>query len=109
MGIREERVAEEIRVKLRILPSALKDLAVSAEFYERQGEGLGSYFLDTLFSDIDSLLLYAGIHRKIGTYHRSVSKRFPYAIYYRVHSDVVEVWRVLDCRRDPAKIRKALK
>jgi hypothetical protein len=54
-------------VKLRILPSALKDLAVSAEFYERQGEGLGSYFLDTLFSDIDSLLLYAGIHRKIGT------------------------------------------
>jgi hypothetical protein len=31
-----------------------------AQFYERQETGLGWYFLDSLFSDIDSLLLYAG-------------------------------------------------
>ncbi|MCI0746157.1 MAG: type II toxin-antitoxin system RelE/ParE family toxin [Verrucomicrobia subdivision 3 bacterium] len=92
-----------------MLPSAMDDLAKGREFYERQGEGLGSYFVDTLFSDIDSLLLYAGIHRKIGTYHRAVSKRFPFAIYYRVNKEVIEVWRVLDCRQNPAKVKKALK
>ena len=53
-------------MKIRILPSALKDLARGRRFYERQGEGLGNYFMNTLFSDIDSLALYGGIHLKVG-------------------------------------------
>ena len=65
---------------IRVLPSAMADLAAGCTFYERQGEGLGSYFVDTLFSDIDSLALYAGIHRKVGKYHRLLSQRFPHAI-----------------------------
>lgn len=44
-------------MKIRILPSALDDLARGRRFYERQGEGLGQYFMDTLFSDVDSLAL----------------------------------------------------
>lgn len=95
-------------MRIRILPSALKDLAKGRQFYERQGEGLGSYFLNTLYSDIDSLGLYAGIHLKVGKYHRLLSKRFPHAIYYRVSNAGIEVWRVLDCRQDPLKLRRAL-
>ncbi|MEW6304042.1 MAG: type II toxin-antitoxin system RelE/ParE family toxin, partial [Verrucomicrobiota bacterium] len=38
-------------MKVRILPSALEDLARGRDFYELQGEGLGEYFLDSLFSD----------------------------------------------------------
>ena len=38
--------------------------------------GLGTYFLDSLYSDIESLRLYAGIHRLVyGDYYRLVSKR----------------------------------
>jgi hypothetical protein len=66
-------------LNIRILQSALDDLAHSADFYERQAEGLGSYFTSSLISDIDSLQLYAGIHRIIRGYHRMLSKRFPYA------------------------------
>ena len=95
-------------MKIRILASALSDLERGRRFYERQGEGLGNYFMNTLFSDIDSLALYGGIHLKVGRYHRLLSKRFPYAIYYRVNDPVIEVWRVLDCRRNPGKIRRAL-
>jgi hypothetical protein len=40
--------------------------------------------------------------------HRLLSKRFPFAIYYRIESDEVRVYAVLDCRRDPAWIRKRL-
>ena len=62
---------------LVILPSAREDLAAGSDFYERKEEGAGSYFLDSRFSDIDSLKLYAGIHRKVFGYPRLLSKRFP--------------------------------
>jgi len=67
-------------MKIRILSQALADLDGGYQFYERQAEGLGNYFLDSLFSDIDSLVLYGGIHRKVFGYHRLLSKRFPYAM-----------------------------
>ena len=42
-------------------------------------------------------------------YHRLLSSRFPYAIYYKIENEkIVTVWRVLDCRKDPKKIEKAL-
>ena len=96
-------------MKVRILPSAIADLERGRDFYEEQGQGLGDYFADSLFSDIDSLGLYGGIHSIHWGYHRLLSKRFPYAVYYRVNETVVEVWRVLDCRQEPRKIRRALK
>jgi hypothetical protein len=52
-------------MKVRILTSAFNDLAAGRRFYDKQGEGLGNYFLNSVFADIDSLALYAGIHRKI--------------------------------------------
>ena len=90
------------------LPSARDDLSAGFDFYERQQEGLGNYFLESLFSDIESLGLYAGIHPKQFGYHRLLSKRFPYAIYYDRVRQTVRVWAVLDCRRDPKEIRQQL-
>ena len=52
-------------MKIKILISAVEDLEKARIFYEKQGEGLGDYFFDTLFSDIDSLTIFGGIHRKI--------------------------------------------
>ena len=96
-------------MKIQILTSARRDLAAGRSFYERQGEGLGDYFLDSLFADIDSLTLYAGEHRKVFGFHRLLAKRFPYAIYYRLNADnITVVYRVLDCRQDPAKTSQAL-
>jgi hypothetical protein len=69
-------------MNIRILASAVKDLARGYEFYEKHQRGLGSYFLDSLFSDIDALRLYGGIHPMKFGYHRALSKRFPFAIYY---------------------------
>jgi hypothetical protein len=97
-------------MRIRILSSAFNDLTDGRDFYEHQGEGLGAYFLDALFSDIESLILHAGIHRKFFGFHRLLSKRFPYAIYYQIETgETVMVYRVLDCRQHPGKIRAALK
>jgi hypothetical protein len=66
---------------LKILPSALDDLAEGRRFYASQSEGLGSYFFDSVFADTDSLELFGGIHRKVFGHHRLLAKRFPFAIY----------------------------
>ena len=95
-------------MKVQILDEAEQDLVDGFRFYETQSEGLGDYFLDSLFSDIDSLQLYAGIHAVHFGYHRLLSKRFPFAIYYRVDNELARVHAVLDCRRDPASIRDRL-
>jgi plasmid stabilization system protein ParE len=94
---------------LVILPSAREDLAAGSDFYEKQEEGAGICFLESLFSDIESLKLYAGVHRKVFGYHRLLSKRFPYAIYYLREGNTVLVSAVLYCRRDPAWLRERLK
>lgn len=95
-------------MKIRILSSALTDLEKGRDFYGRQGENLGDYFLDSLFSDIDSLALYAGVHQKVYGFFRMLSKRFPYAVYYGIDNDVILVRRVLDLRQDPKKTRRSL-
>jgi len=65
--------------------------------------------VDTLFSDIDSLMINAGVHQLyFGKYHRLLSKRFPFAVYYRLENQTARVYAVLDCRRHPAWTRKKL-
>ncbi|MFP5381505.1 MAG: type II toxin-antitoxin system RelE/ParE family toxin [Gammaproteobacteria bacterium] len=94
---------------VRIGPSAERDLLVGFEFYESQSEGLGQYFLDSLFSDIDALTLHAGIHGKpLAGLHRSLSRRFPFAIYYDFDGHTAVVLAVLDCRGNPRSIRGTL-
>ncbi len=96
-------------MRIKLLSSALEDLYESRLFYDKQGEGLGDYFFDSLFSDIDSLVLYGGIHPKVFGYYRMLAKRFPYAVYYQLEEETVVVWRVLGLRRDPEKIKQVLK
>ena len=94
---------------IEILDEAQEDLTQGFHFYENREPGLGSYFIDCLFSDIDSLLIYAGIHQAVSTYHRCLSKRFPFAIYYSLDKQLVRVYAVLDCRRNPSWARNRLK
>jgi plasmid stabilization system protein ParE len=89
--------------------SAEQDLLYGYRFYERQAPGVGTYFLDSLFADIDSLVLYAGIHPKPdGRFYRTLAKRFPYAVYYQMDGELVTVVAILDCRRNPVGIRNTL-
>ncbi|HBG92357.1 MAG: hypothetical protein A3J81_06905 [Nitrospirae bacterium RIFOXYB2_FULL_43_5] len=96
-------------MKIRILESASQDLIDGFHFYDKQSVGLGSYFIDALFSDIDSLQIYAGIHSIYFGYHRMLSKRFPFAIYYKLSDTEALVYAILDCRRNPVWIKKQLR
>ena len=96
-------------VQVQIARSAETDLLEGYVFYEQQQAGIGDYFLDSLFADIDALALYAGVHPKPdGRLHRALAKRFPFAIYYGLEGDVATVVAVLDCRQNPDSITQRL-
>jgi len=96
-------------MKIEILGAARQDLLDGYRFYERRAEAVGAYFVDTLISDIDSLIVTAGVHpTHFGGYYRLLSKRFPFAVYYRLENETARVYAVLDCRRSPAWIRNRL-
>jgi len=96
-------------MRIQIFDNAKLDLVDGYAFYEMQESGVGQYFLDSLYSDIDSLTLFAGVHpTKSEYFHCTLSKRFPYAIYYTLADDLVSVHAVLDCRQDPKRIEERL-
>jgi len=84
-----------------ILAEAELDLDDGRNFYESQARGIGEYFWDCLLADIESLLMYAGIHGKKYGYYRMSSKRYPYSIYYEVDGNTAYVVAVLPMRRNP--------
>jgi hypothetical protein len=95
-------------VQIRLLESAKDDLREGWRFYEQNHIGLGDYFLDCIQADVRSLTIYAGVHETADGFHRMLGKRFPFAIYYLLEPASVDVYAILDCRRDPQWISKRL-
>jgi hypothetical protein len=95
-------------VSIEILDDAEDDLQQGREFYNRLESGIGDYFVAALVADIDSLVLFSGIHPIDFGFHRALSKRFPFGIYYLVDGSIIRIYAVLDLRRDPAWIRRRL-
>ena len=91
-----------------IRDDAAEDPGSGAQFYESCATGGAyNYFLNSILSDLDSLVLFAGIHPIYFGFHRMLSKRFPFGIYYEVEDDVV--YAILDLRRGSLWIRKRLR
>jgi hypothetical protein len=60
-----------------ILKEVADDLNDGKAFYDKRESGVGVYFWDSLLADIESLVLYAGIHSKEHGFYRMLAKRFP--------------------------------
>lgn len=95
-------------MRIHVLDEAEDDLQDGREFYEGQEPGVGDYFAAALAADIDSLILFAGIHPIEFGFHRALSKRFPFGVYYLIEGSIIRIYAVLDLRRDPAWIRRKL-
>lgn len=93
---------------IQILTEAEEDLESGRFFYNNQEQGIGEYFWDCLISDIESLIIYAGVHVKKYGYFRMPSKRFPYSIYYEVKEQTAYIVAVLPMRKSPEWIRKRM-
>ena len=78
-----------MRVELR--DEAREDLVVGAFFYGCQSPGLDAHFLECLREDLENIESTGGIHEQYRGFHRKLSRRFPFAIYYLLTDDVVDV------------------
>ena len=87
-----------------IRPEAEADLVNAREWYERQREGLGAQFLlcvEEVFERIGRTPeMYAVVYHGV---RRTFTRRFPYAVYYRVDDHAVVVLGILHTRRDPGE------
>ena len=96
-------------MRIRILAAARQDLDDGFQFYESQEAGLGDYFISSVRADIEGLRISAGIHPlKHKDYHRLLCRVFPFAVYYTKTEAETIIYAVVDCRRDPAWIRRRL-
>jgi plasmid stabilization system protein ParE len=88
-------------------PEVREELEEVYHWYESQKPGLGDDFLDSVDKLLNQICRmpesYPAIHRDI---RRSVMKRFPYAVYYRIVSRRVIVTAVFHSRRSPKAWQK---
>ena len=85
-------------MEIRLLETAREDLREGWTFYEKNAVGLGDYFLDCIQADVRSLQIYAGIHETAEGFHRMLVKRFPFAVYYLIAEQIVEIYRAFGVR-----------
>ena len=97
-------------MRVEIHPGALDDIWNGYLFYEEIKEGLGVDFYSTLMSEIQKRLpkVYAIKPLVHGRLRWMLSERFPWAVYYSFDQRSIVVHAILDCRRDPGKLRDRL-
>lgn len=81
---------------------ARDELHEAYRWYEERRAGLGEEFLAAVRDVLNRVQahpeIYAQVYQDV---RRGVTRRFPYAIYYRVRPERVEVLAVFHGRRDP--------
>src|SRR5690349_19956634 len=81
-------------------PAVHDEVAEAYRYYEQQQTGLGDDFMATV-EDVFTRLSTTPEARQViyRDVRRALPRRFPYAIYYRVRPDLVEILAVQHCRR----------
>jgi hypothetical protein len=64
--------------------------------------------VETPVADLDSLVLYAETLNRHFRFHRMLSKRSPFAIYYAVGEETAYISPILDMRGEPAWLHAEL-
>lgn len=86
-----------------LLEEVYDDIKKGILFYRSQEAWVADYFYNSIIADIDSLRLYAGVHRVVNNYYRMLCRHFPFAIYYNIEDNILIVYAVLDVRSNPQK------
>ena len=91
---------------IRFRTEAASDVVLARDWYDAQRPGLGNDFVRALERVIDlvSELPQAFPEVAVGL-RRALLGRFPYALYYRLEGEVVDVIACLHTRQSPTRWR----
>ena len=89
-----------MRVRFRL--EAAADVESARAWYDEQRSGLGDEYIEALEHAIELIISFPNAFPEIATGHRrALLLRFPYSLYYRVESDVIDVLACLHSSRSP--------
>ena len=95
--------------RLILRPEAESDVQGAYAWYEEREPGLGAEFLRAVEASLSSIErdpeLYPKAYKRA---RRALLRRFPYALFYVVAPDLVEVVGCLHTRRHPRRWRSRL-
>lgn len=96
---------------MRILPEIAEDVALAAEWYDREGgRELGDRFISTFYSKVLATAGNPEVHRKVyGEFRRVLVQPFPYKLYFRIFNGEVVFVLLIHAARDPEEIEKLVR
>ena len=93
--------------RLELRPEAFADIAEAFSWYESRRSGLGAEFEDELDRTFRLILAMPAAGRVVHrTLRRALVRRFPFAVYYVLSADLIEVRGVLHSSRHPRTWRR---
>lgn len=99
-----------MKYNLRFLPSVEDDAVTGYSWYEEKAHGCGEDFLRIFYTCLDQIELNPFQYPKVYLeFRRNLLRKFPYAIYYEIERDVIIVFGLFHCARNPQTIRSRLK
>ncbi|MEW6532892.1 MAG: type II toxin-antitoxin system RelE/ParE family toxin [Thermodesulfobacteriota bacterium] len=98
-----------MRYDIRFLPDVEEDVVAGYRWYEGKVLGLGEEFLRMFYACLEGIKRNPlGSSRVYHEIRRSLLRRFPYAVYFRVQANEVIVFGLFHCARDPRRIESTL-
>ena len=98
-----------MKYTLRFLPAVEDDIITGYTWYEDKASGLGEDFIRMIYAGINNISRTPLFHPQVyGEYRRCLTRRFPYAIYYKIDEKKVIILGLFHCARDPQKINHHL-
>jgi hypothetical protein len=98
-----------MKYALRFQPEVAPDVRNGHNWYEGKSQGLGDEFSRMFYVSCQELTrnprLYPQVHRD---FRRCLLRRFPYAIYFTIKEDLVVVFGLFHCARDPRRLHESL-
>jgi plasmid stabilization system protein ParE len=86
---------------------AQREFDEAFDFYELKKQGLGVVFLTRVQQVFDRISNNPSMHSiVVADVRKAVVKQFPFCVFYRPHSDRIEVLAVFHTSRDPEEWRK---
>jgi len=94
---------------VRLTSAASADMVSAREWYEQKQVGLGAAFVRAVDGVLDGVGrrpdLFPPAHRGL---RRVLTRRFPYAVYYRIDADAVRVVAILHSAMDLRRLDEHL-
>jgi plasmid stabilization system protein ParE len=92
-----------VKLPVVLRAEAEEEFDEAYDYYNSQRAGLGTRFVAEVQRVFDRLAANPLMHQVVfADIRKSVVRRFPYCVYYRPHTDRVEVVAVFHSSRDPS-------